>query len=87
MLLRVGVGKGNRPDQSSQPTQAAPDAIGEGKVPGNWAATLVMDFRVFARCARENLFQHAIVQFLLAPVGGGLHERQDDRVGILLGRR
>ncbi len=32
------------------------------------------------------LLQHAVVEFLAGPIGGGLHEGVDDRMGLLLGR-
>lgn len=32
-----------------------------------------------------NLLQHAVVEFLLAPVGCGLHEGQDQRVWFFFG--
>ena len=34
-----------------------------------------------------SLLQHAVVEFLLAPVSGGLHEGQNDGMGIFLGGR
>jgi len=44
-------------------------------------------FRVTPRLAAKNLglLQHAIVEFLLAPVGGGLHEGQHNGMRIFLG--
>jgi hypothetical protein len=42
----------------------------------------------FSKHERTKLLQHAIVKFFSGPIGGGLHEGEDDRMrGVWLGRQ